>query len=81
MQAGMPYQASAQFERALALAPNDVMALNNRGAALAALGNTDGAIEAFRNALRVDPCWASARANLLRMGVTYPIDCALAKQR
>jgi Flp pilus assembly protein TadD len=75
MQAGMPDLASIQFEHALALAPNDVMALNNQGAALAALGNTDGAIEAFRHALRIDPCWTSARANLLRMGVMYPIDC------
>jgi protein O-mannosyl-transferase len=75
MQAGMPDLASIQFEHALALAPNDVMALNNHGAALAAMGNTDGAIEEFRHALRVDPCWASARANLARLGVTHPIDC------
>jgi len=38
MRAEMPGQASSQFERALALAPDDVMALNNYGAALAALG-------------------------------------------
>jgi hypothetical protein len=75
MQAGIPDLASIQFEQALALAPDNVMALNNHGAALAALGKTDGAIEEFRHVLRVDPCWTPARTNLARLGVTYPIDC------
>jgi tetratricopeptide (TPR) repeat protein len=76
MRAEMPDRASSEFERALTLAPDDLMALNNYGAALAALGLNDGAIEAFRHALRVDPCWQSARVNLARLGVMYPVECS-----
>jgi tetratricopeptide (TPR) repeat protein len=75
MQAGKADLALIEFEHALSLAPEDVAALNNHAAALAALGNRAAAIEEFRRVLRLDPCWASARSNLMQMGVTHNGAC------
>jgi tetratricopeptide (TPR) repeat protein len=75
LQAGMLDQALVQFDRALTLTPADPVALNDRGTVLARLGRRQAAIEDFRHALGVNPCWASARANLARLGVDYPVPC------
>ena len=60
------------FGRALALDPGDARTLNNRGAALAALGQTDAARSDFERALIREPCLFDARLNLSRMGVGPP---------
>jgi adenylate cyclase len=48
-------QALAEMDRAIALNPNDAHALAGRGNALTWLGQTDAAIEALEQALRIDP--------------------------
>jgi Flp pilus assembly protein TadD len=72
LESGKPDLALAEFGRALALAPNDPKALNNRGAALAALGQTEAARADFERALERDPCFADALSNLRRLGVARP---------
>ncbi len=67
-----PELALAEFGRALALAPNDAKAFNNRGAALAALGQYDAARADFERALDRDPCLFDARVNLRRLGAGRP---------
>ena len=42
------------------------MAHNNLGIALAVIGNTDEAIDQFRESLRINPKYADAHANLAR---------------
>jgi Flp pilus assembly protein TadD len=69
---GRPAEALPEFGRALALAPNDPQALNNRGVALLALGQTEAARQDFERALGRDPCSFDARLNLLRLGVRTP---------
>jgi tetratricopeptide (TPR) repeat protein len=78
MEVDLPDLALAEFDRAMLLTPKDPMVLNNRGAALAKLGRREDAIAAFSAALFIDPCWASARANLQSAGITYPTPCSLA---
>jgi len=63
-----PADALAQAGRALALAPRDPHALNNRGAVLLALNQTAAARGDFLAALRIDPCLSEARENLERSG-------------
>jgi lipoprotein NlpI len=43
------------FDEALAIDPNDVDALNNKGVALNNLGNYTGAIEFYNKTLAIDP--------------------------
>jgi tetratricopeptide (TPR) repeat protein len=62
--AGQPAAALSEFGRALALNPRDGANYNNRGAALAALGQTDAARQDFEHALQLDPALVSARQNL-----------------
>jgi tetratricopeptide (TPR) repeat protein len=50
-----PDLALREFGRALALEPGNPLALNNRGAALAALGQNDAARLDFEEALKIDP--------------------------
>ncbi len=69
---GRPAEALAAFGRALALSPGDANALNNRGAALQALGQADAARQDFERSLRADPCLFNARLNLERLGITPP---------
>ena len=64
LESGRPREALAEFGRALALAPRDPRALNNRGTALAALGQTEAARRDFERALEADPCLFEARLNL-----------------
>jgi Flp pilus assembly protein TadD len=66
---GRSAEALGAFGHALALAPHDAQALNNRGAALLALGQADAARSDFERALALDPCLFDARLNLGRMGV------------
>ncbi|MBI4877394.1 MAG: tetratricopeptide repeat protein [Acidobacteria bacterium] len=67
-----PGEALAEFGRALALEPNDPKGLNNRGAALAALGQREAARADFERALERDPCLFDARLNLRRLGAGQP---------
>ncbi len=67
-----PADALAAFGRALALQPSSAMALNNRGVALAALGQVDAGRSDFERALQVDPCFTDAASNLRRLGFTAP---------
>jgi len=62
--AGQPADALREFGRALALNPRDAANYNNRGAALAALAQTDAARQDFERALQLDPALVSARQNL-----------------
>jgi tetratricopeptide (TPR) repeat protein len=68
-EAGRADESLAAFGRALAMNPNDARAINNRGVALAALGQSDAARSDFESALKRDPCLFDARLNLLRMSV------------
>jgi hypothetical protein len=68
-EAGRADESLAAFGRALAMNPNDARAINNRGVALAALGQVDAARLDFESALKRDPCLFDARLNLLRIGV------------
>ena len=52
------------FQRALAVSPDNIMALNNLGAALAEQGQPDEAIRRFREALRLMPDFPGAHINL-----------------
>ena len=53
-----------EFGLALALAPNDPHALNNRGVALEQLGQHRAAQADFQRALHIDPCLSEARRNI-----------------
>ncbi len=66
-----PALALAEFGRALALAPNDPLALANRGSALAMLGQKEAAKLDFEHALRLDPCQFDARYNMEKV-LRYP---------
>jgi tetratricopeptide (TPR) repeat protein len=73
---GRADEALGAFGRALALDPGNARALNNRGAALLALGQKEAARADFERALKRDACLFDARLNLQRMGVrTYATDC------
>jgi TolB-like protein len=48
-------QAKAEIDRAIAVNPNDAQSLAGRGNVLMWLGETDAAIEALEQALRIDP--------------------------
>lgn len=59
--------ALSAFGRALALAPGDGKFLNNRGVALAMLGQRDAAIADFRRAVAAYPCLTDAHENLRKL--------------
>lgn len=63
-----PGEALGEAGRALALMPGDANALNNRGAVLLAMKQTEMARNDFLAALRADPCLEEARQNLERSG-------------
>ena len=69
---GRAADALAAFGKALALNPSSAMALNNRGVALAALGQNNAARADFERALNADPCFAEAARNLRRLGFAAP---------
>ncbi len=66
MQRGRYMDALMDFGKALAIRPGDARALNNRGVALQAMGQTETARADFEAALRADPCQFDARLNLKR---------------
>jgi tetratricopeptide (TPR) repeat protein len=69
LEAGRSGDALREFGRALALAPRDPAAHNNRGVALMNLGQQEAARGDFERALELDPCFFDARYNLLQIGV------------
>ncbi len=77
LEAGNPAQALGAFGRALALTPNDPLAMNNRGVALSQMQQHDAARADFLRALERDPCLFDARYNLRKLGVesTPPRHC------
>lgn len=62
-QRGAPEKATPLYRRAIELQP-DAYAFTNLGAALAKLGDLDGAVEAFGEALKIDPTFAKAAFGL-----------------
>jgi len=64
MTAGDPAQAEARAGKLLATHPGCALAANVRGSALAALGQTDAALQAFRTALAIFSGYAEALANM-----------------
>jgi tetratricopeptide (TPR) repeat protein len=58
-----------ELSRAVALNPKNALAFNNRGVALAALGQSTAAAMDFEHALVLDPGLAEAQENLKRLGV------------
>jgi Flp pilus assembly protein TadD len=68
LKANQPARALEEFGRAAALRPQDAGAINNRGTALEALGQTEAAKDDYRRALGMNPCLAEARENLERLG-------------
>ena len=69
LKSGKPDLALVAFGRALALAPRNAEAFNNRGAALWALDQKQIARQDFERALAIDPCQFDARLNLRRLGI------------
>lgn len=57
-----------ELSRAVALDPRNALAFNNRGVALAALGQSAAAAADFEHALALDAKLAEARENLKRLG-------------
>ena len=67
LSAGNAAAALSEFGRALALDPRDANNYNNRGVALAALGQNEAARLDFQRALRISPGLSSAAENLRKM--------------
>ncbi len=65
--------ALAAFGQALAGSPAEPLAYNNRGAALAALGQNEAARADFLRALALNPCEFNALLNLRRLGDPHPL--------
>ncbi len=84
LMSGDSSSALREFGRALALRPNDPLAINNRGVAMLRLGLREPALSDFRRALELDPCYFDARSNLRKAGIAteLPGNCRLSdKQR
>ena len=62
--------AIADFNKAIALNPNDAYAYNNRGVTYEKNGDKDQAIADFRKTLEIDPSHQYAKESLKRLGVT-----------
>jgi hypothetical protein len=63
------YQGAVEeLSRAVAMNPGNALAFNNRGVALAALGQRDAASADFEQAVRLDAHLSEARENLKRLG-------------
>lgn len=79
LERGKASEALAEYGRAVALEPNNAMAINNRGVALNLLGMRDHAIADFRHALELEPCLVDARRNLRVAGVatSLPPGCPI----
>ena len=68
LEEGQPDAALDEFGRALALDPRDPRNYNNRGVALAQLGQYEAARADFERALRMDAGFREARENLEKLG-------------
>ena len=62
----MPDSAIREYRVSLALDPNSAVTLNNLGSALLARGDTRAAINAFQQALILNPEFTPAREGLKR---------------
>ena len=76
-------QALATYEQGLQLDPDNVEALNGKGATLRALGRDDEALAAFTRATEIDPAsapsWMNRGDALERLGRTDEADAAYQK--
>jgi tetratricopeptide (TPR) repeat protein len=70
LERGRYREALEEFGRAAAQAPGSPIGYSNRGVALETTGLREAAVESFRQALEVDPCFLEARRNLERLGET-----------
>ena len=59
-------EAATEFREILGRNPKDPVAFNDLGGALLALGDKDGAIAMYREAVRLDPGYRQARYNLAK---------------
>lgn len=83
LMSGDSSNALKEFGRAVALRPNDPLAINNRGVALSRLSLRDPAIADFRRAVEIDPCYFDARLNLRKAGIETapPQTCRLSDRQ
>ena len=58
------------YDKAIALAPNDAIAYYNRGVAYYEKGDKEQAIADFRKALEINPSYENAKEGLKRLDVT-----------
>lgn len=76
-------QALAAYEQGLQLDPNNIEALNGKGATLRALGRNEEALTAFTRATEIDPSsapsWMNRGDALERLGRTGEADAAYKK--
>lgn len=72
LRAGKPYEAMAEFDRALAHDPHLHAALAGRAQAWLALGRQDAASSDLQRALALEPCSLAARLVLPRAGQRQP---------
>ena len=67
-EAGKGEPAQVIIARHLSVKPPDPRNYNNRGVALAGLGQTEAARADFQRALKMDPSFSEARQNLEKLG-------------
>jgi Flp pilus assembly protein TadD len=61
-------EASVQeLSRAITLDPNNAQYFNNRGVALALMGETEGARDDFEKAMEIDPSLTEAQENYRKL--------------
>ena len=63
-------RAIADFDKAIALNPDDAYAYNNRAVTYEKNGDKEQAIADFRKTLEIDPSHQYAKESLKRLGVT-----------
>lgn len=83
LMSGDSSNALKEFGRAVALRPNDALAINNRGVALSRLALREPAAADFRRAIEIDPCYFDARLNLRKSGIesTLPDSCRISDRQ
>lgn len=64
MSLGQPDQAAASYQKMIALAPDNALAIANLGDALTAVGRPKDAVECYRKAIALNPGLAKAHNNM-----------------